>query len=165
MAAHGVTPSDVSNAIVANNYQSAGGSTQGNLMTVSIRSTTDLNTVQQFKNIVVRNVNGKLVHLSDVAKVELGQASYQSYATLSITSQTFMGIEGTPNSNPLTVVAGVNKLLKKITPTLPPGLNQTIVYNASTFIDDSIKEVISTILEAAIIVILVIYLSWAPFVV
>jgi multidrug efflux pump len=158
LTAHGLSPADVSNAITANNYLSSAGSTQGNLMTVSIRATTDLHNADQFKQIVVKNDNGKLVHLSDVAKVELGQETYQSYATDKHTVATFVAIQSTPNANPLTVIKGVNKLTAQIAKTLPPGLKQDIAYDATQFINTSIWEVVRTIAEAALMVILVIYL-------
>jgi multidrug efflux pump len=163
LSALGLTAADVSDAIAANNYLSSAGSTQGNLMTVSITATTDLHTVDEFKKIVLKNDNGKLVHLSDVAKVELGQESYQAYATNKHTVATFVGIQSTPNANPLTVIKGVNKLAKQIDKNLPQGLTQDIAYDATQYINTSIWEVIQTISEAAIMVIIVIYLFLGSF--
>jgi len=163
LAAHGLTVAEVSDAIKANNYLSSAGSTQGNMMTVSITASTDLHTVKDFKNIVVKNDDGKLVHLSDVAKVELGQQSYQSYATDKHTVATFVAIQSTPNANPLTVIKGVNKLTAQIQKSLPQGLTQDIAYDATQFINTSIWEVIRTISEAALMVIIVIFLFLGSF--
>ena len=163
LAAHGLTVAEVSQDIAANNYQSSAGSTQGNEMTVSIAATTDLHTVDDFKNIVLKNDNGRLVHLSDVAKVELGQETYQSYATYKHTIATFVAVQATPSANPLTVILKVNQLLNQIKPTLPKGLTQVICYDATKFISSSIWEVVQTILEAAIMVVIVIYLFLGSF--
>jgi multidrug efflux pump len=158
IAADGLTIADISNAIQANNYLSSAGSTQGNLMTVSITASTDLHAVDEFKNIVVKNDQGRVVHLSDVATVELGQETYQSYATNKHTVATFVAIQSTPNANPLTVIQGVNKLTTQIAKSLPEGLTQDVMYDATQFINTSIWEVIRTISEAALMVIIVIYL-------
>lgn len=159
MAAHGVSPADVSQALQANNFQSAAGSTKGQYTAVAIRAKTDLNTVAEFKNIVIKkDKQGNLVHLGEVAKVELGQEDYNGYATYNNKVATYVAIMPTPTANPLVVIANVRKVLKELTPGFPPSLKQYMVYDATQYIHDSIIEVIRTIGEAALIVILIIFL-------
>jgi multidrug efflux pump len=158
MAALGVSPADISKALQDNNFQSAAGATKGEYTTVAVRATTDLNTVKEFKNIVIKQNKGQLVHLSEVAKVVLGQEDYNGSATYNNKLATYVAIMPTPTANPLVVIKRVRTLLKKLEPTYPSALKQYIVYDATRYIHDSLVEVISTIIEAAVIVMIVILL-------
>ncbi|MCW5589212.1 MAG: efflux RND transporter permease subunit [Legionellales bacterium] len=158
MAALNVTASDVSNALLNNNFQSAAGSTKAQLIAYSINAQTNLTTEKEFGNIVVRETNNSLIRLKDIATISLGSEDYESNVTFNGKQAIFIGIQGTPESNPLTVINQVRATLPEIAKSFPPSLHVKIVYDATKYISSSIHEVITTILEATIIVILVIFL-------
>ncbi len=158
MAALGVTPEDVTSALQRNNFQSAAGSTKGKYITVSIRAMTDLQSVNEFKNIVVKSNKNSLVHLGDIAKVKLGQESYDGYATFNGKLAVYVALTPTPTANPLTVVKDARAVLDQIKGDYPPSLKSHVVFDATQYIHESLVEVIRTIIEATIIVVLVIYL-------
>lgn len=158
MAALQVTPSDVDNVLKANNFQTAAGSTKGSYVSINITATTDLHNVDEFKNLIVKNDKDKIVYLRDIALVQLGAQQYDSSVTFDGQQAVFVAINPTPTANPLTVITQVRKVLPSIMNTFPPFLKGKIVYDATRYIRSSIHEVIRTIAEATLIVILVIYL-------
>ena len=158
MAAFNVSPSDVTSALEQNNFQSAAGATKGDFITININAETDLHNVSDFENMVVRQSGSTLVRLKDVATVQLGAKTYDASVYFSGAPAVFIGIFVTPEANPLQVANQVNKLFPEIKKTFPPGLNGSVVYDATKFIRASIKEVIKTIVEATIIVVIVIFL-------
>src|SRR5574340_1272964 len=158
MAAYGVTASDVASALLQNNYLSAPGATRGSLVSMNIATTTDLQNPQGFANIVLRSQNGSLVRIKDVAQVELGSQVRDLSVDFSGIPSVFAAINPTPDANPLSVVKLVRQQLTDIEPQLPASLHVRVVYDATQFIRASIYEVIKTIVEAALIVILVIFL-------
>ncbi len=158
MNALGVTAADVSKALASNNVQSAAGTTKGSQVLLNIQATTDLNTVEQFKELIVKNVDGRLVHLGDVADVELGKESYDASVYFDGKPGVFIGIAQTTGANPLTVIQDVRKVLPQLESNYPPGLEGTVVYDATKYISTSISEVEHTIFESCLIVVLVILL-------
>ena len=158
MAALGITPSDVFGAIQANNVLSAVGGTKGSMVAVDLKAATDLNDLEQFKRLVVRASNNAIVRLEDIAEVELGSESYATSVTFNGKMATFMGISVAPDANALDVIGDVRGVLENdIFPQLPEGMRGDIPYDSTGYIQDSIDEVIKTLIEAVIIVILVIY--------
>lgn len=159
MAGLGVTPNDVLTALQNNNVQATAGNTKGRYVQLSINPQTDLTSVEGFKNIVLkRGKNGALVHLQDIATVELGAQDYDSTVYFNGEKAVFIGITAVPTANPLTVISHIKQLLPGITAEFPPTLQSKVVYDATKYIRSSIKEVIKTILEATTIVIIVIFL-------
>lgn len=158
MAAFNVTPQDVNNALAQNNFQSAAGQTKGELVAFNINAATDLHDEKQFQQLVVKTNNGALIRMQDVALVELGSQTYDSSVIFNGKKAVFLGIYPTPNANPLALIENVRKLLPDIQKDLPPGLSAQVVYDATKYINSSINEVIKTIIEATIIVVLVIFL-------
>jgi multidrug efflux pump len=158
MAAHGVTASDVSSALLANNYLAAPGNTKGSSTSVNIATTTDLHDAAGFGDIVLRKEGTALVRIKDVADVELGSADYESSASFNGQTAVYMAINPTPDANPLEVVKLVRNAMTEVQAGLPPALEGKIAYDATKFISSSIYEVIKTLVEAALIVIVVIFL-------
>ncbi|USQ14721.1 efflux RND transporter permease subunit [Legionella lytica] len=158
MAALNVAPSDVSAALAKNNFLTAAGNTKGEYVALSITAKTDLNDASQFSNLIVKSDKGSIVRLHDIAQVKLGSQSYDSSVTFNSKKAVFISITPTPTANPLTVISDVRTLLPSITKEFPPSLTGTIVYDATDFIRASLDEVIHTIIEAAAIVIVVIFL-------
>ncbi len=157
MAALGVTPNDVTSVLQKNNFQSAAGNVKGYFIQISINASTSAEDVATFENLVIKNDGDTLVRMSDVAKVELGSESYDSSVILNDAQAVFIAINGTPVANPLTVIKDVRALLPEIKAVYPPDLTSNVVYDATTYISASMDEVIVTIFEATLIVILVMY--------
>lgn len=158
MAGRGITANDIAEAIRKNNYQAAPGKMKGEYIVSNINVSTDLISVNDFKNLVIRNDGDNLIQLKDVATVELGAASLETSATNNGKPAVFLGLQPTPKGNPLIIVDGIKKFLPEIKKTLPPGAAVELSYETARFIDASIDEVLHTFIEALIIVILVIYL-------
>lgn len=159
MSALGVTATDVNDVLRENNYLSGVGGTKGNFVKVDLRATTDAVNEQEFKQLVVSNRNGTLVRLQDIADTELGSEDYDSVNWYKGKMAIFVGIEQAPGANPLTVAKAVKLQLKDIERDLPDAMQILLPYDASQFIEDSINEVFSTLIEAVIIVLVVIFLS------
>lgn len=163
MAGRGITANDIADAIRKNNYQAAPGKMKGEYIVSNINVSTDLISVSDFKNLVIRNDGDNLIQLKDVATVELGAASLETSATMNGQPAVFLGLQATPKGNPLVIVDGIKKFLPEIKKTLPPGTTVDLAYETARFIDASINEVIHTFAEALVIVILVIYLCLGSF--
>ncbi len=158
MAAFNVTPIQVREALAANNYLAALGSTKGSLIQVNLSANTDLNKVEDFKQLALRSENGAIVRLQDVANIELGSESYDIEVRYSGKTATFMGIWPLPNANSLDVMALVRDEVASMQANLPKGLNAVIAYDSTKYIQSSINEVIITLSETLLIVIFIIYL-------
>ncbi len=159
MAAYGLTARDVSNALTANNFISALGRTKGQMVTVDLTAATGLHTVEEFRKLVIKSVNGAIVRLEDVANITLGADNYDMTVRFDGKSAVFMSIKVAPNANLLSVCDRVVEVFPGIEKQLPEGLVGNIVYDATDYVDSSIKEVVITLIEALLIVTLVIFLS------
>lgn len=159
MSALGVTATDVNEVLRVNNYLSGVGGTKGNFVKVDLRATTDAVNEQQFKQLVVSNRNGTLVRLQDIADTELGSEDYDSVNWYKGKMAIFVGVEQAPGANPLTVAKAVKLELKEIERDLPDAMRILLPYDASQFIEDSINEVFTTLIEAVVIVLVVVFLS------
>jgi len=157
LTAYGLTASDVSTALLNNDYISAVGNTKGQMVQVTLTSSTDLHTLSEFRNLVVKQVNGANVKLSDLGTVTLGADSYESRVAFDGRNGVFVGIQVAPSANLLTVINGVKAVFPEIHSQLPQGLNGTIVYDSTDFVNSSIHEVAVTLVEALVIVMLVIF--------
>lgn len=158
MASLNITPTEVISTLQAQNYQTAAGQIKGKFVLFDINAHTNLSDAEQFKNIVIRNNNGTLLRLKDIATVDLGAESYDFSLTFDGKNAVFIGIKGTPSSNPLTVIDGVKKIMPEIESNYPSGFKSTMVYDSTEYIRSSIHEVISSIVEASVIVIIVVFL-------
>ncbi|MDE2280765.1 MAG: efflux RND transporter permease subunit, partial [Xanthomonadaceae bacterium] len=158
MAAHGVTAADVNTALAANNYLAAVGSSKGQAVTVDLTADSDLHSVNQFKQLVIKQVKGSIVRLEDVAKVELGSDSYDFNVAFSGRRSVFIGIKVAPDANVLDVAKRVREAFPDIQKELPSGLTGKIVYDGTEFVNSSIDEVVKTLIEALLIVTVVIFL-------
>ncbi len=159
MAAMGVTAVDVREALQANNYLAGIGNTKSAYVTIDLSTTTDVNTLEDFANLVVRESGDVLVRVRDVAEVKMGAEDYDSTSWYKGATAIYIGMEPAPGANPLDVAARVHATLDEIREQLPHGLNAHIPYDASVYINDSIDEVFITLAEAVLIVLTVIFLS------
>jgi multidrug efflux pump len=158
MSALHVAPADVFQILAKNNYLTAAGNTKGEYVAINIRAQTNVSSEQEFGQLIVRSNRNSIIRLRDVGKVVLGSESYNSSVTFDGKKAVFFAITPTPSANPLTVISAVRTLFPSIQKQFPPSLKGTIVYDATDYIRASIKEVSETILEAALIVIVVIFL-------
>src|SRR4051812_2803428 len=158
MAALGISPSQVRSALANNNALSALGTTKGSMVSVNLVANTDLKTVQEFQQLVVKQENGVVVRLGDIADVVLGAEDYDSDVRFNGQNSTFMGIWVLPTANSLEVIARVREAMKEVQAQLPVGMKAGIPYDSTAYIQDSINEVFQTLTETLIIVVIVIFL-------
>ena len=158
LAAYNVTPEDVSTALANNDFISAVGRTQGQMVTVNLTANTGLHTIDEFRNLVVKTQNGVNIHLGDLAKVTLGSEDYDTAVGFDGDTAVYIGIKVAPSANLLSVIDGIRKAFPPIRAALPEGLDGKIVYDATKFVNSSIHEVISTLVKALLIVTLVIFM-------
>ena len=163
MAALRVSAADIVDAIDADNYQSAAGQTRGKLVQTNVNAVTDTSDPEVFKRFIIREEGANAVRLGDVAEVELGAENYDSLVMFDGVPSIYIGILGATDGNPLTTIKLVTAELEKLKKSFPPGLNTAIVYDSTEFIQASINEVIITLLQASVIVILVIFLFLGSF--
>jgi len=158
MAALGITSTDVSNALLANDFISAAGRTEGQMVTVNLKANTELSSVEEFKNLILKSTQGAMVRLQDVAKVTLGSEDYDTAVSFDGNDAVYIGIKVAPAANLLTVIDQVKKAFPAIESQLPEGLKGKIVYDGTKYVNSSIHEVEHSLFEALIIVTLVIFL-------
>jgi multidrug efflux pump len=158
MAALGISPAEVRQALAANNYLAAIGETKGQLVRVNLTASTDLKTVEDFRKLVVKQERGALVRLEDVAEVVLGADTYDQEVRMSGRHAVFMGVWVLPNANSLDVIKDVRKEMDAIKKGLPSGMEANIAFDSTRYIDNAIREVTQTLLETILIVMVVIFL-------
>ncbi|KAA0139334.1 multidrug efflux protein [Gimesia chilikensis] len=163
MAALKVTPVEVYQAIADSNFLSAVGETKGTITSIPLKADTNLQTVESFENLVIREQGDTIIRLRDVAQVELGAESYDSSIIFEGQNVAFIGVQVAPEANLLDTIAGVRKLIPEVRAQLPAGLEGIVVYDSTEAVQDSIDEVISSLVEALLIVTVVIYLFLGSF--
>jgi multidrug efflux pump len=163
MAALNISPAQVRQALAANNYLAAIGTTKGALVQVNLTANTDLHSVDEFKRLPVRTENGTVIRLEDIAEVVLGAEDYDTEVRLTGQTAVFMGMFTLPNANTIDVIKRVRADLEEIKRDMPSGLTASIGYDASEYIDNAIHEVTATLVDTLLIVVAVIFLflgSW-----
>src|SRR5436853_5235327 len=155
MAALGISPSQVSNALAANNYLAALGRTKGTMTSVNLVANTNLQTPEEFKKLVVKEENGTVVRLGDIADVVLGAETYEQEVSFNGETAVFIGIFVLPTANTLDVMKAVRAAMPEIQAQLPAGMKAGVPYDSSAYIQDAIDEVLKTLNETLVIVILV----------
>src|SRR6266540_4949775 len=158
MAALNVSPAQVRSALSRNNYLSALGSTKGSLLQINLTANTDLHTTDDIKKLVVREDKGTLVRLGDIADVVLGAEDYNTEVRFSGQKAVFMGIWVLPNANSVDVIKRVRVEMDQIQKELPAGMKGEIAYDATAYINDAIHEVVKTLVDTLLIVMVVIFL-------
>jgi len=158
MAALGVTPVQVRQALAQNNYLAAVGQTKGALVQVNLTAATDLQSVDEFRKLVVKRQGDTLVRLADVADVVLGADSYDVDVRFSGERAVFMGVWVLPNANSLDVIGRVRAEMEQIKREMPTGMQTATAYDSTEYIDDAIHEVTGTLVETILIVVVVIFL-------
>ena len=163
MAALGISPSAVQDALARNNYLSALGKTKGSMVSVNLVANTDLRTPEEFRQLVVKEDKGVVVRLGEVADVVLGAENYDSDVRFNGQAATFMGVWVLPTANTLDVIKKVRQEIPGIQSQLPAGMKVGIPYDSTEYIQDAINEVLRTLTETLLIVIVVIFLFLGSF--
>src|SRR5919112_4811843 len=158
MAARGISPEELREALARNNYLSALGRTKGSMVSVNLVANTDLRTAEEFRQLVIKEANGVVVRLGDIADVVLGAENYEQDVRFNGESAIFMGIWVLPTANTLDVIGRVREAIPGIRAQLPAGMKVGLPYDSTVYIQDSIREVLKTLSETLLIVILVIFL-------
>src|SRR6185437_12482019 len=153
MAAYGISPSALREALARNNYLSALGKTKGSMVSVNLVANTDLRTPEEFRQLVVKEDHGVVVRLGDVADVVLGAENYEQDVRFNGESATFMGVWVLPTANTLDVIKRVREALPGIQAQLPAGMKAGVPYDSTEYIQDAIGEVLRTLTETLLIVI------------
>src|SRR5215471_13381272 len=157
LAAYGLTATDVSAALTANDFISGIGTTKGQMVQVNLTASTSLHSAEEFRNLVIRQTGGAIVRLKDIANVTLGAEDYESEVGFDGKQAVYIGIQVAPAANLLEVVRNVRKIWPDIQAQLPRGLNGEIVYDSTEFVNTAIYEVVLSLVEALIIVTLVVF--------
>ena len=157
LAALNLTATDVATALSQNNYISGLGSTKGNMVQVLLSAETGLHSLDQFRQLVIRQSGGAIVRLQDVATVALGADDYESQVWFNGKRSVYVGIQLTPTANLLHVMKAVNAIYPQIQAALPRGLTSAIIYDATDFVQSSLREVILALVEALVIVAAVVF--------
>ena len=158
MAAFNVSPAQVRQALASNNYLAAVGQTKGSLIQVNLTTNTDLHSVRDFQQLVIRHSGGTVVRLGDVAEVGLGAEDYDTAVNFSGETAVFVGIWALPNANSLDVIKRARVELAALQKELPEQIKATLAYDATAYIQNAIDEVVQTLLETLLIVVIVIFL-------
>jgi len=158
LAAFGLTATDVSAALTANDYISGVGTTKGQMVQVNLSASTSLHSADEFRELVIKQVGGAVVRLKDVANVTLGSEDYETEVAFDGKQAVYIGIQVAPAANLLDVIQGVHAVFPGIQALLPQGLNGEIIYDSTEFVHSAISEVIRSLVEALIIVTIVVFL-------
>jgi len=158
MAARGIAPSHVREALARNNYLSALGRTKGSMVSVNLVANTDLQSAEEFRQLVVKEQDGVVVRLGEIADVVLGAENYEEDVRFNGQTATFMGIWVLPTANTLDVIGRVRDAMPSIRAELPAGMAGAVAFDATLYIENAIDEVLKTLGETLLIVIVVIFL-------
>jgi multidrug efflux pump len=157
LTAYGLTGADVTQALAGNDYISGIGTTKGQMVQVSLTASTGVHSVEEFKNLIVKQTDTALVRLRDVATVVLGAEDYETEVGFDGKKAVYIGIQVAPAANLLDVIKGVHDAFPGIVSQLPQGLSGEIVYDSTEFVNSAIDEVVRSLVEALAIVTLVVF--------
>ncbi|MDX2027644.1 MAG: efflux RND transporter permease subunit [Alphaproteobacteria bacterium] len=157
LAAYSLTAADVSAKLAQNDYISGLGNTKGQMVQVNLNASTGLHSVAEFRALALKEKDGAIVRLGDVANVTLGSEDYESRVGFDGKQAVYIGIQVAPAANLLEVIQGIRKILPDIQAQLPEGLTGEVIYDSTEFVSSSIAEVEHTLIEALLIVALVVF--------
>jgi len=163
MAARGVSPSDVHDTLARNNYLSALGSTKGSMVSVNLIANTDLRTPEEFRQMVVKQQNGVVVRLGEIADRRAGRRNYDQDVRFNGETATFMGIWVLPTANSLEVIRNVRAALPAIQSQLPAGMKLGVPYDSTALHPGRNQRSPPHLVETLLIVVVVIFLFLGSF--
>ena len=157
LASYGLTSTDVYSALQNNDFIAALGNTKGQATQITLTASTGLSSAAEFQNLIVKQTGNAIIRLKDVGTVELGADNYDQHVTFDNKEGVFVGIQVAPNANLLSVIASIRKIFPGIVANLPSGLEGSIAYDSTEFVNASIHDVLSALIEALAIVTLVVF--------
>jgi multidrug efflux pump len=158
MAALNISPVQVREALAANNYLAAVGRTKGTFIQINLTANTDLRSVEEFKQLVIRHQDGAIIRLEDIGQVVLGAEDYDSAVRFSGQPAVFMGIWSLPTANSLDVLDRVRAEMQSIQQELPHGMEALVAYDATDYIRNAIQDVVKTLSHTLLIVVVIVFL-------
>ena len=158
LAAHGLTPVDVKNAITNENVELPSGSIEGNTVELTLRTMGQMHTADEFNNIILKKSGGNIIRISDVGHAELGPADLKSYMKMNGVPMVGIAVIPQPGANHIEIADAVYARMEQMKKDLPDDVEYTYGFDSTKFIRASIDEVKSTIYEAFILVIIIIFL-------
>lgn len=158
LAAYALTAEDVEDALRRQNLEVPAGRIESSQREFTVLSETDLRTPEQFDRLVLKYADGYLVRLGDVARTEIAAVDERRIARFNGRSAVALGVVKQSTANPLDVSKAVRDILPQIRAGVPDGIEVNIGYDSSIFIEESIEAVFTTIGEAVLLVVMVIFL-------
>ena len=158
MAAYGITPIDIKNAVTSENVELPSGSIEGNTMELTLRTMGQMHTAKEFNNIILKSNNGNVVRVSDIGYAELGPADLKSYMKMNGVPMVGAVVIPQPGANHIEIADAVYERMKIMKKDLPDDVEYSYGFDSTKFIRASIDEVKSTVYEAFILVIIIIFL-------
>jgi multidrug efflux pump len=157
LASYGLTATDVYSALQNNDFIATLGNTKGQATQITLTASTGLSSAAEFQNLIVKQTNSAIIRLKDVGTVELGADNYEQHVTFDNKEGVFVGVQVAPSANLLNVVSGIRAIFPGIAAQLPNGLEGSIAYDSTEFVNASIHDVVSALIEALVIVTLVVF--------
>ena len=158
MAAYGITPIDIKNAVTSENVELPSGSIEGNTMELTLRTMGQMHTAKEFNNIILKANNGNVVRVSDIGYAELGPADLKSYMKMNGVPMVGAVVIPQPGANHIEIADAVYERMETMKKDLPDDIEYSYGFDSTKFIRASINEVKSTVYEAFILVIIIIFL-------
>lgn len=158
MAGYGITPVDVKNAITNENIELPSGSIEGNTVELTLRTMGQMHTAKEFNNIILKEVGGRVVRFSDIGYAELGPADIKSYMKMNGVPMVGVVVIPQPGANHIEIADAVYQRMEQMKKDLPDDVKYSYGFDNTKFIRASIDEVKSTVYEAFVLVIIIIFL-------
>ncbi len=158
MAGYGITPVDIKTAMDNENIELPSGSIEGNTMELTLRTMGQMHSADEFNNVVLKEVNGRVIRLSDVGYAELGAADIKSYMKMNGVPMVGVVVIPQPGANHIEIADAVYERMEQMRKDLPDDVDFTYGFDNTKFIRASIAEVESTVYEAFALVIIIIFL-------
>ena len=158
MSAYGITPVDIKNAVTSENVELPSGSIEGNTMELTLRTMGQMHTAKEFNNIILKESNGNVIRVSDVGYAELGPADIKSYMKMNGVPMVGVVVIPQPGANHIEIADAVYERMEVMKKDLPEDIDYSYGFDSTKFIRASIDEVKSTVYEAFILVIIIIFL-------
>ena len=158
MAGYGITPVDVKNAVDEQNLELPSGSIEGNTVELTLRTMGLMHTAKEFNNVILKEDNGRIIRFSDIGYAELGPADLKSYMKMNGVPMVGVVVIPQPGANHIEIADAVYERMKQMEKDLPEDVTYTYGFDNTRFIRASIAEVESTVYEAFVLVIIIIFL-------
>ncbi len=158
LAGYGITPVDIKNAITNENLELPSGSIEGNTVELTLRTMGQMHTAKEFNNVIIKEVNGQVIRFSDIGYAELGAADIKSYMKMNGVPMVGVVVIPQPGANHIEIADAVYERMEQMRKDLPEDVTYSYGFDSTKFIRASIAEVESTVYEAFVLVIIIIFL-------